>query len=278
LFSFRSGIFFAFLAAFLNSTIAIFSKFLLLEMDGALIAFYRALLGVIILWFFFPRRSNFSSDWRVVFICAFFGIFCLFFFETNAYQHDSAANVVFSMMACAALSAFALESWFTRRLPLRGQLLGIVLCLLGLIFLFDLANPQGLQGVGMAALAGLGYGLFTVLAKRWGLGSGIFVTRSLLMAGSIFLFFPAAQVGFVLPSQEAWVLIALLAVVPSMLGFYCTIRAVSLTSASKVQVCELSEPVFVMIASLLIFHEQPTVMSLLGAAVILIGIYQFARS
>lgn len=33
-----------------------------------------------------------------------------------------------------------------------------------------------------------------------------------------------------------------------------------------------------MIASLLIFHEQPTVMSLLGAAVILIGIYQFARS
>lgn len=273
----RSGVFFALAAALLNSSIAIFSKLLLAEMPSDVIAFYKAALGALVLWTVLPRRTT-RLKWPVVVVCAFFGIFCLFFFETAAYQHEQAANVVFCMMACAALTAYVLETAFEQRRPSWAQGSGLLLCVLGMALLLDVHSPQSALGSLLAAFAGLGYGVFTVIAKRWKLGSGMHVTRALLSAGAVFLLGPAVQAGLTMPSPSGCLFIILLAILPSMLGFYCTTRAVVLSSATRVQICELAEPVFVMLASLLLFQERPTLPELLGAALILLGIFQSARS
>jgi drug/metabolite transporter, DME family len=248
----RSGVFFALAAALLNSSIAIFSKFLLTEMSSDVIAFYKAALGALVLWIALPRQSA-GLKWQVAVVCAFFGIFCLFFFETAAYQHEQATNVVFCMMACAALTAFVFEAALEKRRPSRVQGGGLLLCVLGMALLLDVRSRQGTLGSLLAAFAGLGYGVFTVLAKRWRLGSSLYVTRALLSAGAVFLLGPAVQAGLTMPSAQGWLFVVLLAILPSMLGCYCTTRAVALSSPTRVRICELAEPVFVMLASQLIF-------------------------
>ncbi|WP_199154672.1 DMT family transporter [Chromobacterium sp. ASV23] len=266
----NKGILFALTAALLNSSIAIISKSLLPELAPALIALYKSALGALLLWIFVRQKTPLKLP--VVLACAFLGIFCLFFFETSAYQHEKASNVVFAMMASATVTAFACDLITKRETASLGKSLGLLLCLGGMALLLNIEKPASMIGVLLAALAGVGYGAFSVVAKAKKLGSGLVVTRALLTAGAVYLIVPAAVTGFKIPTWHALALLLALAALPSILGFYCTTKAVELTTPTRVQICELCEPIFVLALSFLILGELPAEKNLLGSAIILFGI------
>ena len=179
-------------------------------------------------------------------VCAFFGIFTLFVFETQAYQYGNPANVVVILMAAATISATLFGALLLKEKLLLNTVFGMLLAIAG-IFVISWKSSVDLTLVFFAALAGIGYGLFSVLMQRFGLQGGIYLTKYLLLFGSLFLFIPfiitfePVHIGY----QSTLGLLGL-AIFPTILGFYCTTSALTYLPASKVQVIELSEPLFAM--------------------------------
>ncbi|MGY6581814.1 EamA family transporter [Klebsiella pneumoniae] len=58
----------------------------------------------------------------------------------------------------------------------------------------------------------------------------------------------------------------------------CTTKALSYMSAAKVQVTELSEPIFAALMAWVFIHEQPTLSFLYGAIFIISGIFLMNRA
>lgn len=141
------------------------------------------------------------------------------------------------------------------------------------IFVISWTSSVNLNLIFFASLAGSGYGLFSVLMQRFGLQGGIYLTKYLLLFGSVFLFIPfivtfePINIGY--PSVLG---LLGLAIFPTILGFYCTTSALKYLPAAKVQVIELSEPLFAMFFVWLILHEVATMRFWLGAALVIVGI------
>jgi drug/metabolite transporter (DMT)-like permease len=273
------GILYATIAAALNGTIGVFSKYLISSgLPPAGIALLKSVIGFACLLLVVPGRiESLSAYWRAA-VCAFFGIFMLFYFETTAYHYEIAANVVLTLMATAALAAFVLGAIFIGDKPSRPRWIGLGICTLGLAIFLGVSRPSNLIGLIYAAIAGLGYGAFSVLAKKLELGSGLAVTRRLLMFGGMYLALPFFLDHSNLPalhnlSSTAWFCLAMLALLPSIGGFYCTTRAIELATPAQVQLFELSEPLFAAGLAWLVLHEAPTMNTAIGGLLVVAGLF-----
>lgn len=283
------GVSFALAAAALNATIGIFSVLLMnTGLKSNDIAFLKTIIAFVLLSALLsktPKRMQYqhlittefvgSSNKRVMWtvaICAFLGIFTLFVFETKAYEYGNPANVVVVLMAAATISATLFSALLLKEKLLLSTILGILLAVTG-IFVISWTSSVNLNLIFFASLAGSGYGLFSVLMQRFGLQGGIYLTKYLLLFGSVFLFIPfivtfePINIGY--PSVLG---LLGLATFPTILGFYCTTSALKYLPASKVQVLELSEPLFAMFFVWLILHEAATMRFWLGAALVIVGI------
>lgn len=287
------GVLFALAAAALNATIGVFSVLLMnTGLKSNDVAFLKTLAAFALLslmlsktprhvqyqQLIMPTRitlNNHASHKRImaaVAVCAFFGIFTLFVFETQAYQYGNPANVVVILMAAATISATLFGALLLKEKILLNTILGVLLAIAG-IFVISWTSSVDLTLVFFAALAGIGYGLFSVLMQRFGLQGGIYLTKYLLLFGSLFLFIPfiitfePVHIGY----QSILGLLGL-AIFPTILGFYCTTSALTYLPASKVQVIELSEPLFAMFFVWLILHEAATMRFWLGAGLVILGI------
>ena len=105
------GLIFGLLAAMCNATIGIFStKLLLSGMPPVVIAFYRCLIAFVLLTSYLVFSGNFLNWFRYLKdnflklgVCAFFGFFVLYFFETNAYKYEKVPVVVFVLAGAVTL-------------------------------------------------------------------------------------------------------------------------------------------------------------------------------
>lgn len=204
------GFSFALTAAALNATIGIFSVLLMnTGLKSNDIAFLKTIIAFVLLSALLsktPRRIQYqqlmtskfvgSSDkisvkrvLGAVAICAFLGIFTLFVFETKAYEYGNPANVVVILMAAATISATLFGTLLLKEKLLLNTILGVLLAIAG-IFVISWTSSVNLSLVIYAALAGSGYGLFSVLMQRFGLQGGIYLTQYLLLFDSVFLFVP----------------------------------------------------------------------------------------
>ena len=280
---------FALMAAALNATIGVFSVLLMnTGLKSNDIAFLKTIIAFVLLSALLsktPRRIQYqqlittefvgSSNKRVlgaVAICAFLGIFTLFVFETKAYEYGNPANVVVVLMAAATISATLFGALLLKEKLLLSTILGVLLAVAG-IFVISWTSNVNLNLIFFAALAGSGYGLFSVLIQRFGLQGGIYLTKYLLLFGSLFLFIPfivtfePVNIGY----QSILGLLGL-AIFPTILGFYCTTSALKYLPAAKVQVIELSEPLFAMFFVWLILHEAVTMRFWVGAGLVILGV------
>lgn len=276
----RKGVLFALGAAALNGTIGALSKLLIaLNMDPAWIAFLKTLLGFVMVsavLIFMKDGVQGRAQRSVIALAAFLGIFTLFFFETYAYRDMSAANVVVVLMATGAATA-SLAGWvMLGDRPGRNQWLGLVLTVVGISVILGINSEISVRGVLFAMCAGAGYGLFTVLLKKFRVQGGLALTRQLLCWGTIFLCLPAMYrpVDFaLLTSWDVVLVLSGLAILPSILGFFCTTKAVTYLQPAKVQLLELSEPLFAAAIAFLMLGESVTGTTVVGAAFAVSGIY-----
>ena len=280
------GIFLAVSAALLNATIGIFSKVLMEQgLSVQHIAFLKTLTGFVFISILLCRTgftrqiADISKKKETILplllkvaICAFFGIYTLFFFETTAYQYGNAANVVVVLMASAAVSALILDSILLDERIYISSVVGVGLAVLG-IAVISWTGEGSLGLILNAALAGSGYGCFSVLIKKFGLNGGSYLTRILMFFGSIFLFIPSLEGIEDIHWQWSFIppLLAL-SLLPTILGFYCTTKALDYLSAAKVQVTELAEPLFAAVLAWMFLNEIPEGRFFVGAILIIAGI------
>ena len=138
-----------------------------------------------------------------------------------------------------------------------------------MIFGGDLQQGFSLQGAALASIAGSGYGAFSVAMKRMGVSGGLHFTRQLLLFGSLYLLMPAAADGFAI--GELSPLLAL-AALPTILGFFCTTKAIEYLKPSQVQAPELTEPLFAALLAFVALNEVPPQSLYAGAALIIVGL------
>ena len=80
---------------------------------------------------------------------------------------------------------------------------------------------------------------------KWKLGSGLIPIGSLMSFGGLFLFIPSLYHGLQLvPSVHVLLALFGLAILPTIGGFLCTTKSLVHLSGDKVQLVELSEPIF----------------------------------
>ena len=278
-----SGICFAVCAAALNATIGALSKLLISAgLTTSAIAFYKTAVAVIVVSFVLlllkhaPRWRGCRAQWWQAAVCSMLGIFMLFFFETRAYQHTDAATAVVVLMASAALSAIVLGRFFLGDCIDRNMLLGAVLAIIGMAVIFqkNLTTELNSLGVLYAGLAGLGYGAFSVCMKKMKAKGGLLFTRQLLVFGALYLAVPAIheQALSITLSVDSAIILLLLAIFPTLLGFFCTTKAIELLKPSQVQTIELSEPLFAGVFAFIVMGEVPAMSTLYGGVLIVLGL------
>ncbi|ABM56189.1 protein of unknown function DUF6, transmembrane [Verminephrobacter eiseniae EF01-2] len=278
----------ALMAAFMNSFIAILSKQLSsANLNPSSIAFYRASIVFCIMLLVAygvnvtraggrpekPAAMASIGSVKVFAIAALFGLFGLFYFETSAYKYEMASNVVFVMMASAAISSLLLESSLKMERITGKKILALGASILGLLIVFDLAHLRNMNGVMLAMAAGTSYGLFSVYLRKQGVKASMHFMRNMFFFGAIYLAIPATIDGFSAVKPAHVPAILALAIVPSLLGTLCTMKSLEYLSASRVQTIELTEPIFVAIMAYLMIAETPGPTQMMGYAFILAGVF-----
>ncbi len=242
------------------------------------VAVIKTVLGCVLLsiLLFLLKRPAVSTKWTQAAICAFLGIFVLFHFETSAYRHYAAAGVVVVLMASASISSIILGRIFLKDAITANATVGAALAIAGISVIFggDLQQGFNLQGAALACMAGCGYGAFSVAMKRMGVSGGLHFTRQLLFFGSLYLLMPAAADGFAMGELSPLAIAALLALatLPTILGFFCTTKAIEYLKPSQVQALELTEPLFAALLAFVALNEVPRESLYAGAALIIVGL------
>ncbi|EKO3572981.1 DMT family transporter [Vibrio navarrensis] len=277
------GAFFATLAAIFNATVGVMSVSLFNNgLAPQSVAFLKCIIALVMLLLYvisFKRKelkNKILTKWKPISICAFFGFFILYTFETKAYDTLNVAVVVFILFGSSMITTFILSCLLDRRMIKFRELVSIVLSITGLslIFSYDLGD-ESFNGLVNATFSGFGYGVFLVLSKRYQIGSSITTLTSLMMFGTFYLFiywliFPS-EISLGSIAESSFYLLAL-AILPTIGGFYCTIKSLSLIKSESVQLIELSEPVFAIAFSFLFLSQIMTFNQAVGGVVIVISI------
>jgi len=276
---FGKGVLFALCAAALNATIGVFSKVLMNSgFSPSSIALIKTVLGCLLLsvLLLFLKRPWHTAKWLQAAVCAFLGIFVLFHFETSAYNNYAAAGVVVILMASASISSLLLGRIVLKDPITANAAVGAGLTIAGIAVVFgaDLEQGFSLQGAVLASIGGCGYGAFSVAMKRMGVSGGLHFTRQLLFFGSLYLLMPAATNGFIMGELSPVAVMALvaLAALPTILGFFCTTKAIEYLKPSQVQALELTEPLFAALLAFVVLNEVPRDTLYWGAGLILTGL------
>jgi drug/metabolite transporter (DMT)-like permease len=278
------GYIYALLAAIFNAMIGIFSvKIMAISLGPYAIAFYKCFIAFLIItswlvvsrqvgqWFKYIKRL-----WWQLLIASFFGFFVLYFFETNAYKYEKVTIVVFMLLGSSVITTFILSCILSKKWLRLNQIISCTLAISGLVLVFGVNKSFGENSLGIlfALIAGVGYGVFLTISPRFNIGSGLMVVNSLILFGMLYLFVPFAYEGLTLFSDiNTAVLLILLALLPTIGGFLCTVKALTFLKSETVQLLELSEPVFALIFSTLFLSQYITFWQLVGGLLLIVSIY-----
>lgn len=276
------GKLFAVLAALCNSCIGIFSNKLYdLGMDSINIAFFRCLIALLFISIFLVdkkfRSKIFDVDKKQLIqyaLLAFLGIFMMYSFEVLAIKFISVSLVSFLLYSSGIITIILGCIFLIEKFDLK-KLLSIIFVFAGIFVMFisNLSIEGNLIGLIMALLAGTGYSLFLFFMKKFNLESGLKTLFYLFLFGSIYLSIPLLISRDINITIKCLPDLTALALIPTIGGFYCTNKALSLIDAGKVQLFEMTEPFFASILAYIILGQVITSYDLLAGILIMLGLF-----
>ena len=280
------GQLYALLAALCNSTIGIFATLLIYsEIEHTNIAFYRCATALLFTTAILLLKGNFAifslkkKEIIGIGIAAFWGMFVLYTFEIWAIAHASISLVSFFIYSSGIFTLILAVLFLNEKLTLQKSIAS-VLVLAGLcaMAIGEHSISLSLKGAILALIAGLGYALFLFFMKKNSVQSGLTQLWWLFLFGTIYLAFPFFNQTPALPQVNDLPAIITLAIIPTIGGFYCTCKALELLEASKVQLLEMSEPLFATFLAFVIFSEQLSSFHYVGISFILFGLIYLESS
>jgi drug/metabolite transporter (DMT)-like permease len=161
--------------------------------------------------------------------------------------------------------------------------LGIAVAIAGVVIInygqFSFES-EALLGNVMALAAGLAAGAYLLIGRQVRERVNIWNYLALVYSGAgiLLLFFAlAAGYGFTGYSSTTYLMFLLLALVPQLIGHTAINMAVRLIPATIVSTSILGEPIGAIILGIFILGEYPVLNEILGATVILFGIFLVIR-
>ncbi len=277
-----SGYLYALYAAMVNSSIGIISHDGFTLLDFYQIAFFKSLFAFIILSLICLVNKKcrnqiyelYYKKYQLAFL-AFWGVFVLYFFETKAFSITSLALVSFMVYGSGIVTIF-LGYFVLNEAITSKKLIGIIAVILGAALIISkLPDFDNTTGIVYAIIGGVGYSIFLVFCRKFGMATNIGFLWWLIGFGTIFLFIPTiiTDIELSLP-VSGFIHLLFLALVPTIGGFYFTSKALNNTEAGKVQIIEMSDPFFTTIAAFLFFGQTIGLYQLFGGICILIGLLQ----
>jgi drug/metabolite transporter (DMT)-like permease len=248
------------------------------------IFFYRFLLAYLMIWFFCPKRL-WADTWKdefLLFCTGLTGGSLYFITENTALDITLASNVSLIVSTAPLLTAF-LSHLFVKGEKLKKTMVyGSFLALAGIAlvvyngnFIFKI-NPAG-DILGLTA--SLMWGLYTIILKRLDIRYPVlFIIRKVFFYGLItlapvFYFKPLTIRMDILLNPVVTGNLLFLGVVASMLCYILWNIAVKYLGAVRTTNYIYFMPIVTLLTSALIINEIITPIALLGAALILGGVY-----
>ena len=276
-----SGLGFALLAAIINGSVGVFITLSARAgLQGSAIAFYKCFLAVLLLafclWANATLRQAIQNVFRSPILAAagFFGVFVMNSFEVRAYRLESVATVVLMFLAGTTAATQGLTAMVLRQRITRGRAAAIGLCSLGVFLLMQkYLSFSEAAGCLLGAVAGAGYGTYMVIAQRFSLKANLEDIFGMMVWGTVFLLPEFIIGGTSFPSMDAWGTLVWLAMFPTILGYFFTTAAVTRLGASKVQLLELSEPLFAALMAWYLLNELLTAGQIMGGLIIVLASY-----
>ncbi|MFP3896677.1 MAG: DMT family transporter [Anaerolineales bacterium] len=261
------------------------TEIVLEEMGPLTLAFGRFFIALIVFAPFLRHgRDGETSLWRMV--CMGLLSVTLFFSLQNwGLLHTTSANAAIILSAIPALTAIVSRFALGEPLTLRRGL-GILLSMAGVAVvvtgdaLMGVTSPSTNTLLGDLLILGsaLCWALYTVLGqqvvRRWTPGA---VTAHTIAWGTLFLApLAVGEVilrGVVWPTPKAWIMLLFLALIASGLAFFLYLFALTRLEAGDASVYVNLSPVVTLIAARLVLGDPIRWLQILGAALVLGGLY-----
>lgn len=276
------GTMYALLAAVCNSCIGIFSSILIDQgLSSTEIAFMRCFIALILTFIFCMTNVNIRKKLKIkkketirYAILAFFGINIMYIFETRSIQYIPVSLTSFLLYASGIITII-LSCIFLKEYMNITKIISIVIVFMGIVIMFisNLKISGSLVGIIFAITAGTGYSLYIFLNKKWEIQSGMISLLYIFLFGTIFLGLQVLSDGKVISIEVNNIpFIILLAIVPTMGGFYFTNKAINYAMAGEVQLVEMSEPFIATLLGIVILKQVISYTDLIGGICIIIGL------
>jgi drug/metabolite transporter (DMT)-like permease len=181
--------------------------------------------------------------------------------------------------------------WRTRIRPSGSVAAGVLLALLGLVFVLNLTGPVAvsLVGVAWALVAALCLGFYFVLASRQdddlpplmmaagGTTVGAIGVAAVGVTGLLPITFTARDTAIGTIHASWWVALVLLILIATVLAYVTGIEAVRRLGPKLASFTALTEVLFAVLAAWLLLGEAPRLPQLIGGACIIAGIVVIRR-
>ncbi len=265
-----------------NTTIM--TKTVLIHLKPTYIMLFRFIIAYSVLLIAYPKFHKAVSfkDELYHFLAAFFGSALYFLFENNALLHTKATNVAFIISTAPVITTIA-YSFISKNAKLtKKKITGIIFCLAGIICIV-VAGGEGLSfnplGDMLALLSVLCWSFYCIILGKIRLANGaLYCTRKIFFYSIIsiipFTIFDGILSFDIAALAKPSVFINLLilgAVSSSFCYFIWTMLTKKLGTETTSKFLFLS-PIITTISSYFLLGEAITVFTVLGAALILIGV------
>ena len=275
----------ALLTIFIWGTTFISTKILLTDFKPIEILFFRFLIGLFILILIYPKRLRKTTKkqeltFALTGLC---GVTLYYLLENIALTYSMASNI--GVIISIAPFFTAILSHFILKEETLNQnfIIGFMAAMVGIMLIsFNGSSNFKLNPLGdiLALLAALVWAVYSILTKRisdYGY-STIQVTRRTFMYGVTFMFLTLIPLGFKLDlgrfSNPIYLgNILFLGLGASALCFVTWNMAVKILGAVKTSIYIYIVPVVTVVTSIIVLHEQITLMAFIGTVLILIGLF-----
>lgn len=250
------------------------------NVGGPASAFYRMFfgtLGVIPVWMYFRKPLNSLRGVKVAIICG-----VLFAFDIALWN----SSIVLSKASVSTLLANLAPVWvglgslfFLKEKPTRLFWIGTIISIVGVIFIIgvnQIFQASLNLGNALAILASMFYGAYLITVKKGRNTLDTFtftmisMSASTVVLGLICLISSTPLWGF---EEKSWIALLLLGLVPQLIGWLAINQALGHIRPTVASVSLLSQSVFTALFSIPVLGEILTINEMIGAMVVLGGIY-----
>jgi drug/metabolite transporter (DMT)-like permease len=225
------------------------------------------------------QRALVRAEWRQLLVLGFFGMYICGAWVYQAGHSTSSTNMAL-IYAATPMAIVAASSMLLHERMSRGQWAGVVLALVGLLFVIAKGDVNRLLAVqfsagdGWITAAAASWVAYSVLLKRWpsALGPGERLVANI--GGGLLVLLPTtlAEAWFMPTPPFGWGaagLVLLAAVVPGVLAYGAYSYLQRELGASRTAMMLYLAPVYATLLAWLVLGEQPGWYHAVGAALIL---------